>query len=87
MFKFDREKAESDLNFLGFVLLYNRVKDSTIDTIIKLNFASINIHMATGDHIDTAIAIGKECNFYNDNDCIFIVNFDEDDKLLFASDN
>jgi len=37
--------------------------------------------MATGDHIDTAIAIGKECKFYNENDQIFVINIDEEENI------
>jgi len=59
--KYNRSRAESELIFCGFVFLKNRLKESTAHTIGVLNVAKIVPYMATGDHMQTAIAVGKEC--------------------------
>lgn len=44
----ERNFAESDLHFLGLVVLKNPLKPATSDTILKLQTAHIRNVMATG---------------------------------------
>lgn len=55
-----REWTESNLMFLGLVGLYDPPRLETAGAIAACKQAGINIHMLTGDHIDTATAIAKE---------------------------
>lgn len=57
-----REEVECDLHFLGFLVMENKLKPVTKDTIKTLNRCKIRTIMATGDNTLTAISVGKECN-------------------------
>jgi magnesium-transporting ATPase (P-type) len=56
-----REDVESDLHFLGLVILQNKLKQCTTKIIRELQLAEIRTLMATGDNLLTAFAVGKKC--------------------------
>ncbi|XP_029680789.1 probable cation-transporting ATPase 13A3 isoform X1 [Formica exsecta] len=58
--KLSREAVERDLEFLGLVVLENRLKRPTASVITELRKANIRIVMITGDNIQTAISVAKE---------------------------
>lgn len=62
----------NNLTFLGFVLIKDKVRDTTNDAIRTLNNAGIKVIMVTGDAINTGIAIGKETGIIRSNDDIAI---------------
>lgn len=53
---------ESELHFLGFLVMQNKLKPVTTTVIKQLNEANIRTIMATGDNVLTAISVGRECN-------------------------
>jgi len=55
----DREDVEKDLNFLGLLVMQNRLKPETADVIKNLNDCEVRIVMATGDNILTAISVAR----------------------------
>lgn len=58
--KVHREEVESNLEFLGFIVFENKLKDSTKSVISVLKEANIRTVMCTGDNILTAISVGRE---------------------------
>lgn len=56
-----REQIESDVIFLGFLILQNKVKPETKGSLQKLQAAAINTLMATGDNGLTAVSVAREC--------------------------
>lgn len=54
----DMVKMESDLTFLGLLLLQNKIKSNTVETIKTLKKSNIHVLMITGDNIFTAINAG-----------------------------
>ena len=52
---------ECDLTFLGFILLENKLKIESEQTIRELKAAEIEVKMVTGDNILTAITIALQC--------------------------
>jgi cation-transporting P-type ATPase 13A2 len=60
--KITREEVESNLTFLGFLIMQNKLKPVTVSVIETLNEANIRTIMATGDNVLTAISVGRECN-------------------------
>ncbi|XP_012274124.1 probable cation-transporting ATPase 13A3 [Orussus abietinus] len=56
-----RDMVEQDLEFLGLVILENRLKPATVQVIRELREANINVVMITGDNIQTAVSVAKEC--------------------------
>ncbi|XP_035903591.1 probable cation-transporting ATPase 13A5 isoform X1 [Anopheles stephensi] len=59
--KIAREKVECELEFLGFVILENRLKADTEEVIESLNAANIRSVMVTGDNLLTAASVAHDC--------------------------
>lgn len=57
----ERSSLEANMRFKGFLLLKNKLKETTELVIKELTNASINTVMITGDNIQTAASIAKEC--------------------------
>jgi predicted P-type ATPase len=58
----DQMPLETNLHYGGLILLANRLKDDTVETIACMNKANIKVAMVTGDHIRTAVAVAYECD-------------------------
>jgi magnesium-transporting ATPase (P-type) len=60
---FTQTQLEEDCIFLGIVYFSNKLKSDTYPrTIQTLKNADIAVSMITGDHVQTAVAIAKECH-------------------------
>ncbi len=64
----ERREAESNLEFLGFLTFQSELKAATNDSLAELHRAQIRTIMATGDNLQTGIAIGKECSIIKPDD-------------------
>lgn len=71
--RISREKIESDLTFLGFVILENRLKPDTLEIINNLMAANIRTVMVTGDNILTALSVAHDCDMIPTGQNIIIV--------------
>jgi len=60
------EYLEKDLIFLGLSGMIDPVRPEVKDAVEACRGASIRVVMITGDHIDTAVAIGKELGILTD---------------------
>ncbi|KIY66080.1 phospholipid-translocating P-type ATPase [Cylindrobasidium torrendii FP15055 ss-10] len=56
------EELEKDLRLLGATAIEDRLQDGVPETIADLKRAGIKIWVATGDKLETAIAIGRSTN-------------------------
>ncbi|XP_040205466.1 probable cation-transporting ATPase 13A4 isoform X1 [Rana temporaria] len=54
-----REDVESNLIFLGLLIMENKLKPETKPVLQELNTARIRIVMITGDNLQTACTVGK----------------------------
>ncbi|XP_073958763.1 polyamine-transporting ATPase 13A3-like isoform X1 [Choristoneura fumiferana] len=59
--KMTREEVECELEFLGLVIMENKLKGATTNIIRELKEANIHVVMITGDNIHTAVSVAKEC--------------------------
>jgi cation-transporting P-type ATPase 13A2 len=75
--KMTREEAESNLEFLGFIVFENKLKKATAPVINELKTAGIRNVMCTGDNILTAISVARECGLIDRNGQCFIPRFSE----------
>lgn len=71
--RMSRESIESDLSFLGLVILENRLKPDTTSIINNLSAANIRSVMVTGDNILTALSVARDCNIIKSNQNVIIV--------------
>lgn len=83
--KVTREEIECDLNFLGFLIMQNKLKPVTVSVIETLNQAHIRTIMATGDNVLTAISVGRECNIIEGDSEVFLgdARKDGDREVVF----
>lgn len=75
--KMKREEAESDLEFIGFIIFENKLKPTTAGVLEELNEAGIRKVMCTGDNILTAISVARECNLIDKTAHCFVPHFVE----------
>ncbi|KAF2005497.1 hypothetical protein P154DRAFT_616294 [Amniculicola lignicola CBS 123094] len=78
--KMRREEAESELDFVGFIIFENKLKPSTTGVIEELERANIRRVMCTGDNILTAISVARECGLINRTAHCFVPHFVEGDS-------
>jgi len=67
-YKESNEHSTIDLKFLGLVFLEDPIKENVIEAISECKSYNVNPIMITGDHILTALSIGKKVGIYCDND-------------------
>ena len=77
--KVGREVIEKKLQFLGFLILQNKLKPVTTNVITKLQKAGIRTVMATGDNIYTAISVARQCGIILNNHTVFLGDLTEKD--------
>lgn len=56
-----REEAECDLEFLGLLVMENKLKPESNEILQTLNECEIRTVMATGDNVLTAISVARQC--------------------------
>ncbi|KAF9447871.1 phospholipid-translocating P-type ATPase [Macrolepiota fuliginosa MF-IS2] len=66
-------ELEQDLRLLGATAIEDKLQDGVPETIADLKRAGIKIWVATGDKLETAIAIGRSTNLINPDSNIIIV--------------
>ena len=82
--KMTRGDAESDLEFVGFIIFENKLKQATTETITELNQAGIRNVMCTGDNILTAVSVARECGMVSKSEQCFIPHIVEGKLVLRA---
>ncbi|XP_072266255.1 probable cation-transporting ATPase 13A5 [Pyxicephalus adspersus] len=67
------EEVECDMEFLGLLILENRLKPETQPVLEELNTANIRTVMITGDNIQTATTVAKKCGMISDGSKVILV--------------
>lgn len=71
---FLRDECEKNLQFLGLVVFVNKVKKGTRSVVDELNGNNFKSVIVSGDHVLTAISVGKECNIIAANDKVLLAD-------------
>jgi cation-transporting ATPase 13A2 len=77
-----RTAAESDLDFIGFIIFENKLKPTTSGVLQVLEKANIRKLMCTGDNILTAISVARECTLIDKYAHCFVPHFVEGKRRL-----
>ncbi|XP_069328874.1 probable cation-transporting ATPase 13A5 [Eulemur rufifrons] len=80
-----REKVESELTFLGLLIMENRLKKETKAVLKELSEAHIRTVMITGDNLQTAITVAKNSEMIPQGSQVIIVEANEPEEFAPAS--
>ncbi|KAM9978366.1 hypothetical protein ACTFIY_012109 [Dictyostelium cf. discoideum] len=67
-----RKESESNLQFLGFIIMENRVKPQSPPIIQRLQSANIRTVMVTGDNGLTATSVARQCGIIKSDTLLFM---------------
>ncbi|XP_053567847.1 probable cation-transporting ATPase 13A4 [Bombina bombina] len=81
---FIREEVESDLEFLGLLILENRLKPETKPVLQELSCANIRTVMITGDNLQTAITVARTSGLVPETSTVLLVEAEEPSGLSSA---
>jgi cation-transporting ATPase 13A2 len=73
----ERNKFDSELTFLGFIIFRNKLKRDTRTVVSKLVENNCKLVMSTGDNPYTSISIGKEANFFDQSCLVYLIDYDD----------
>ncbi|KAK2711282.1 polyamine-transporting ATPase 13A2-like [Artemia franciscana] len=59
--RIQREQVESDMNFIGLLIMHNTLKKETIPVVRQLRNANIRTLMVTGDNLLTSLSVARDC--------------------------
>jgi len=78
-----RSNAESNLNFLGFIVLDNPLKPQSGPTIDRLRAeAGVWMSMVTGDNAVAAVCVARKCHLVEDGYRVFIGDLESNDSQV-----
>ena len=75
-----REKIESDLNFIGFLILQNKMKSDTAEVMMHLKNAELDLKIISGDNPLTTIQAAKESKIISERKTVFLFEVDDSTK-------
>ncbi|WFD44339.1 hypothetical protein MPSI1_003006 [Malassezia psittaci] len=73
--RISRERAESQLTFLGLIVFENKLKPGSAPAIATLRHANIGCKMVTGDNPRTAVSVARECGILGHSTNVFLASF------------
>ncbi|XP_060533248.1 polyamine-transporting ATPase 13A3-like isoform X2 [Cylas formicarius] len=85
VFALSRKEAETGLTFLGLIVFENKLKPKTANVVRTLKDADMKVVMITGDNIQTAVTVAKECGIVGVEVTIIEVVVTKPSKFEFAS--
>ena len=75
--KIDRADCETDLEFLGLLVMQNQLKKKSEPILRELSEAGIRSLMVTGDNLLTGIAVARDCAMLSPTSPVFIVTVEK----------
>ncbi|XP_007946209.1 probable cation-transporting ATPase 13A5 [Orycteropus afer afer] len=80
-----RDEVESELTFLGLLIMENRLKKETKPVLKELREACIRTVMITGDNLQTAITVAKNSGMIPRESQVILVEANEPEEFAPAS--
>ncbi|XP_024908394.1 probable cation-transporting ATPase 13A3 isoform X2 [Cynoglossus semilaevis] len=69
-----RELIETNMEFLGLIIMQNKIKQETTGVLTELRAANIRTLMVTGDNMLTAISVARGCGMVQANEKVIIAD-------------
>ncbi|XP_054614330.1 polyamine-transporting ATPase 13A3-like isoform X2 [Dunckerocampus dactyliophorus] len=69
-----REQTETNMDFLGLIIMQNKIKEQTAGALLDLRQANIRTLMATGDNMLTAISVARDCGMVQAHEKVIIAD-------------
>uniref|UniRef100_A0A7N4NJH9 Cation-transporting ATPase n=2 Tax=Sarcophilus harrisii TaxID=9305 RepID=A0A7N4NJH9_SARHA len=82
---YSREEVESELTFLGLLIMENRLKKETKPVLRELSSARIRTVMITGDNLQTAITVAKNSEMIPQGNKVILIEASEPEGYSPAS--
>ncbi|XP_044526812.1 polyamine-transporting ATPase 13A3 [Gracilinanus agilis] len=70
----NRDAIESNMNFMGLIIMQNKLKQETPAVLEDLRKANIRTVMVTGDNMLTAISVARDCGMILPQDKVIIAD-------------
>ncbi|KAL0966747.1 hypothetical protein UPYG_G00299650 [Umbra pygmaea] len=70
----NRDVIENNLEFLGLLIMQNKLKQETAGVLEELRCANIRTVMVTGDNMLTAISVARDCGMITAKECVIIAD-------------
>ncbi|XP_069068846.1 probable cation-transporting ATPase 13A4 [Pleurodeles waltl] len=80
-----REEVESDLTFMGLLIMENRLKPETSPVLQELSRARVRMVMITGDNLQTAVTVAKNSGMISRTSKVILVEASEPEGSVPAS--
>nr|XP_054590406.1 polyamine-transporting ATPase 13A3 isoform X3 [Nothobranchius furzeri] len=69
-----RDLIETNMNFLGLIIMQNKIKVETAGALRELQRANIRLLMVTGDNMLTAISVARDCGMIHADERVIIAD-------------
>ncbi|XP_053738745.1 polyamine-transporting ATPase 13A3-like isoform X1 [Synchiropus splendidus] len=69
-----RDLIESNMEFLGLIVMQNKIKKETAGVLVDLRHANIRTLMVTGDNMLTAISVARDCGMVRPHEKVIIAD-------------
>uniref|UniRef100_A0A4W6DQS8 ATPase 13A3 n=1 Tax=Lates calcarifer TaxID=8187 RepID=A0A4W6DQS8_LATCA len=69
-----RDHIETNMEFLGLIIMQNKLKAETPGVLLDLHQANIRTVMVTGDNMLTAISVARDCGMIPPQDTVIIAD-------------
>ena len=73
----NREVVECNLNFLGLLVMENRLKSDTGAVVRSLKNSGLDLKVISGDNGLTTVQCARECNIIDENEPVLLVDYNE----------
>ncbi|KAM8727786.1 polyamine-transporting ATPase 13A3-like isoform 2-T3 [Acanthopagrus schlegelii] len=69
-----RDLIETNMDFLGLIIMQNKIKEETAGVLQELRQANIRTLMVTGDNMLTAISVARDCGMIRSHEKVIIAD-------------
>ncbi|XP_041804878.1 probable cation-transporting ATPase 13A3 [Chelmon rostratus] len=69
-----RDLIETNMEFVGLIIMQNKIKEETAGVLLQLRQANIRTLMVTGDNMLTAISVARDCGMVRAHERVIVAD-------------